>query len=82
MEVDARVIRRSAWTLPAAELLLGAPWIKLYFAGSVDLTGEVETKTSASTATAGEFSPADLRANGKGSTNRRPASRCQPLEAK
>jgi hypothetical protein len=39
MEVDARVIRRGAWTLPAAGLLLGAPWIKPYFAGSVGLSG-------------------------------------------
>jgi len=39
MEVDARVIRRGAWTLPAAGLLLGAPWIKPYFAGSVGLLG-------------------------------------------
>ena len=39
MEVDARVIRLGAWTLPAAGLLLGAPWIKPYFSGSVGLLG-------------------------------------------
>lgn len=39
MEADARLIRRGAWTLPAAGLLLGAPWIKPYFNGSVGLLG-------------------------------------------
>jgi hypothetical protein len=60
MEVDARVIRRGAWTLPAAGLLLGAPWIKPYFAGSVGLSGMagpqadpnlIDNKTWASIAT-------------------------------
>ena len=36
MEVDARVLRLGAWTLPAAGLLLGAPWIRPYFASSAD----------------------------------------------
>lgn len=40
MEVDARVIRRGAWTLPAAGLLLGAPWIRPWFADSADLHGQ------------------------------------------
>jgi hypothetical protein len=40
MEVDARVIRLGAWTLPAAGLLLGAPWIKPYFASSADAAVE------------------------------------------
>jgi hypothetical protein len=39
MEVDARVIRRGAWTLPAAGLLLGAPWLRPWFADPADLAG-------------------------------------------
>ncbi|MDQ6878755.1 MAG: hypothetical protein M3082_13920 [Candidatus Dormibacteraeota bacterium] len=44
MEVYARVIRLGAWTLPAAGLLFGAPWIKPYFASSADAA--VETASS------------------------------------
>jgi hypothetical protein len=40
MEVDAGVSRRGAWILPAAGLLLGAPWIKPYFASSADAAVE------------------------------------------
>src|SRR6202165_3038456 len=39
MQVDARVMRGGAGTLPAAGPLLGAPWTKPYFAGSVVLLG-------------------------------------------
>jgi hypothetical protein len=39
MELDARVIRRAAWTLPAAGLLLGAPWLRPWFADPADLHG-------------------------------------------
>jgi hypothetical protein len=34
------IIRRGAWTLPAAGLLLGAPWIKPYFASTADAAVE------------------------------------------
>jgi hypothetical protein len=40
MEVDSGVIRRGVWTLPAAGLLLGAPWIRPYFASSADAAVE------------------------------------------
>ncbi len=40
MKVDANVIRRAAWTLPAAGLLLGAPWIRPWFADPADLHGQ------------------------------------------
>jgi hypothetical protein len=31
MKAEARVIRLGAWSLPAAGLVLGAPWITPYF---------------------------------------------------
>ena len=40
MEVDAVVSRRGVWILPAAGLLLGAPWLKPYFASSADAAVE------------------------------------------
>ena len=40
MEVDAGVSRRGVWILPAAGLLLGAPWIKPYFASTADAAVE------------------------------------------
>jgi hypothetical protein len=40
MEVDAGVSRRGVWILPVAGLLLGAPWIKPYFASSADAAVE------------------------------------------
>jgi hypothetical protein len=40
MEVDAGVSRRGVWILPAAGLLLGAPWLKPYFASSADAAVE------------------------------------------
>jgi hypothetical protein len=40
MEVDARVIRRGVWTLPAAGLLLGGPWLRPWFADPADLAGK------------------------------------------
>jgi hypothetical protein len=43
MEVDARVIRRGAWTLPAAGLLLGAPWVRPWFADSADAAIQVKS---------------------------------------
>lgn len=64
MEVDAGVIRRGAWTLPAAGLLLGAPWIKPYFASSADAAVETaswppfranDLDTSAHTATSESY---------------------------
>lgn len=40
MDVGPGVSRRGAWVLPAAGLLLGAPWIKPYFASSADAAVE------------------------------------------
>jgi hypothetical protein len=40
MAVDARVLSRRAWTLPAAGLLLGAPWLRPWFADPADLAGK------------------------------------------
>jgi hypothetical protein len=40
MGSDTRVIRRGAWTLPVAGLLLGAPWLRPWFAESADLSGK------------------------------------------
>ncbi len=37
---EISVIRRGAWTLPAAGLVLGAPWLRPYFASSADAAVE------------------------------------------
>jgi hypothetical protein len=36
---EGRVPSRAIWTLPAGGLLLGAPWLKPWFADLADLTG-------------------------------------------
>jgi hypothetical protein len=52
MEVYASVLRRGAWTLPVAGLLLGAPWIRPWFADPADLSGKGMTFWIAPTDTA------------------------------
>ncbi|GAC1659935.1 MAG: hypothetical protein NVS9B15_23610 [Acidobacteriaceae bacterium] len=37
--IEARIVSRAIWTLPAAGLLLGAPWLRPWFADPADLAG-------------------------------------------